>query len=73
MPYKIVKKGRGYKVCKKHSKKCFSAKPLTKQKAQSQMKALYAAESVSFNKIVNEVLNEEKLKIQTRNFSSNPS
>jgi hypothetical protein len=63
MPYRIVKRGSGYKVCKKSSKKCFSKKPLNKEKAQSQMKALYASESISFEKIVDGVLNEKKFKI----------
>jgi hypothetical protein len=44
MPYKVYKKGSGYKACKKNGKKCFSKKPLTKEKAQKQTKALYASE-----------------------------
>ena len=46
MPYKVYKKGSGYKACKKNGKKCFSEKPLSKEKAHSQMKALYASESM---------------------------
>lgn len=56
MPYKVYKKGSGYKACKKDGKKCYSKKPLSKEKAQSQMKALYASESV---------VNEEKVKPNT--------
>jgi len=41
MPYKIKKTGKGYKVCKKtNTSKCFSKKPLSKSKAQAQMKAI---------------------------------
>ena len=46
MPYAVYKKGSGYKACKKDGKKCFSKKPMPKTKAQAQMKALYASESV---------------------------
>ena len=46
MPYNLKKYKSGYKVCKKNSSKCFSKKPLTKQKAENQMKALYANESM---------------------------
>lgn len=44
MPYKIRKKGSGYKVCKKDDNKCFSKKPLSKERAKNQMKAIYASE-----------------------------
>jgi hypothetical protein len=40
MPYKIKKTGSGYKVCKKVGSKCFSKKPLSKNKAMAQMKAI---------------------------------
>lgn len=45
MPYKVYKKGSGYKVCKKNSNKCFSKKPLGKKKATAQMKAILANEA----------------------------
>ena len=49
MPYFIKESGKGYKVCKtKDKKKCFSKKPLTKNKAIKQMRAIYMSE---FNKI----------------------
>jgi len=57
MPYSIKKKGKGHKVCKKGSNKCFSKKPMSKGKAARQMKAIYANESL-FHKIVNHVLQE---------------
>ena len=45
MPYILRKIKDGYKVCKKNEpKKCFSKKPLTKEKATRQMKAIYANE-----------------------------
>jgi hypothetical protein len=46
MPYKVYKKGSGYKTCKKGGNKCFSNKPMSKEKAQTQMKAMYANESL---------------------------
>jgi len=45
MPYKIKKSGSGYKVCKKVGSKCFSKKPLSKKKAQAQMRAIGMHES----------------------------
>lgn len=58
MPYSIKKKGSGYKVCKKDSSKCFSKKPMTKEKANRQMKAIYANES-AYNRLVNNILLEQ--------------
>lgn len=46
MPYNVKQSGKGYKVFKKGSSKSYSKKPLTKTKAQDQMKALYANESL---------------------------
>lgn len=51
MPYKVYKKGSGYKACKKNGKKCFSKKPMSKEKAQDQMKALYASESLVIEEV----------------------
>lgn len=49
MPYKIKKAGSGYKVCKKQGKqKCFSKKPLSKQRATAQMRAIMANEKFNF-------------------------
>lgn len=48
MPYDIVKVSRdGYKVCKPDSKRCFSKKPLSMERAQKQQAALYASEQRS--------------------------
>lgn len=45
MPYEIDKVVGGFKVGKKGVRKqYFSAKPLTREKALAQMRALYAAE-----------------------------
>ena len=45
MPYILRKqKTRGYKVCKRGSRKCFSKRPLTKRMAKRQMRALYLHE-----------------------------
>ena len=45
MPYKIVKVKNGFKVCKLYEKnKCFSNKPLPKQKAIMQKKAIIISE-----------------------------
>lgn len=46
MPYEIKKFKDGYKVCKKGGKKCFSNKPIPKDRAEAQMRALYASESL---------------------------
>lgn len=47
MPYILRKqKTRGYKVCKRGSRKCFSKRPLTKRMAKRQMRALYLHERV---------------------------
>jgi hypothetical protein len=47
MPYTLRKQGRrGYKVCKKRTRKCFSKRGLTKRMAVRQMRALYLNERV---------------------------
>lgn len=47
MPYILRKqKTRGYKVCKRGTRKCFSKRPLTKYMAKRQMRALYLHERV---------------------------
>ena len=46
MPYTLRKqRRRGYKVCKKGTRKCFSKRALTKRMAVRQMRALYLNES----------------------------
>ncbi len=47
MPYKIRKKGSGYKVCKTTGK-CFSKKPLSKKKAIAQRAAIQINASVNY-------------------------
>ena len=57
MPYVVLKKGSGYKVCKKNSNKCFSKSPLSKSQAVKQQKALYANESmISFKEFYEQQL-----------------
>ena len=47
MPYILRKqKTRGYKVCKRGTRKCFSKRPLTKRTAKRQMRALYLHERI---------------------------
>lgn len=58
MPYKIRKKGKGYKVCK-ISGKCFSKKPISYKRAVSQMRAIRANETNEFTRIIMQILNEE--------------
>jgi hypothetical protein len=62
MPYKIAKKGSGYKVCKKQGGKCFSKKPLTKKKAIAQRAAIVLNSSYEgsnfFEKIIELTINE---------------
>ena len=52
MPYVLRKQSkqskqskRGYKVCKKGTRKCFSKRALTKRMAIRQMRAMYLNES----------------------------
>lgn len=47
MPYTIVKRGTGYKVQKKGSKKVFSKKPMPKARAERQMRAILANEKIN--------------------------
>ncbi len=42
MPYKVEKSGSGYKVVTKGTGKEHSNKPMSKKKAQAQMRAMYA-------------------------------
>lgn len=59
MPYKIRKKGSGYKVCKV-SGKCFSKKPMSKEKAVKQMAAIRINTKESknyFEQLIESVLN----------------
>jgi hypothetical protein len=47
MPYTLRKQPRrGYKVCKKGTRKCFSKRALTKRMAIRQMRALYLNEAI---------------------------
>ena len=60
MPYKIRKKGKGYKVCKT-SGKCYSKKPLSKKMAQKQRAAIAINTYEKFNyfsNLIKSVLNE---------------
>jgi len=51
MPYVLRKQSRrGYKVCKKGTRKCFSKRALTKRMAIRQLRALYLNESMSVKK-----------------------
>lgn len=65
MPYNIVKKGSGYKVCKP-SGKCFSKKKLTKKMAKKQQAAISinARESTNyFESLIESLLNEQQSSI----------
>lgn len=42
MPYKVQKFGSGYKVVSTDTGKVHSNKPMSKEKAQAQMRAMYA-------------------------------
>ena len=53
MPYNIRKKGSGYKVCKKGSNKCFSKKPLSKERANKQRAAIAINSHESLNQFDN--------------------
>jgi hypothetical protein len=60
MPYKIKKSGKGYKVCKKVGGKCFSKKPISKNKAKAQLKAIgfhtHESKKISLQDLIEEVL-----------------
>jgi hypothetical protein len=61
MPYKVVKKGSGYKVCKP-SGKCFSKKSLSKKMAKKQRSAIaiHTHDSVNyFEQLIESFLNEQ--------------
>lgn len=49
MPYSVRKSGGGYKVTNKDSGKTYSKKPLSKAKANAQMRAIYANTDEAFN------------------------
>lgn len=48
MPYVIEKVEKGFKVCKADKSKCFSKKPLTKEKAIAQKKAIIINEKKKY-------------------------
>ena len=57
MPYSVLKKNGGYKVClTKKPSKCFSKKPLSKQRAISQSKAIRIHTHESFNQAAARIL-----------------
>lgn len=60
MPYKIKKTKGGYKVCKKRGNKCFSKKPLPKEKAKAQLSAIglhtHESKTISLQNLIEEVL-----------------
>jgi hypothetical protein len=45
MPFKVVKVKGGFKVKKDGTREYFSTKPLTKEMATKQMRAIYASEN----------------------------
>jgi hypothetical protein len=61
MPFKVTKRGGGYKVCKP-SGKCYSKKTMSKQQAERQQRAMYAnyqpTHKESFDQVVNSLLKE---------------
>lgn len=48
MPWNIAKSGNGYKVRNKETGKTYSKKPLSKEKANKQMAAIYANYNESY-------------------------
>ena len=68
MPYKVYKKEGKYKVCKTDdTSECFSKKPMSKSKAEDQMKAIYASENPKsesydtiFDKVMEQISPEER-------------
>lgn len=45
MPYELKKVKGGWKVCKKDGSKCFSEKPLPRERALAQLRAIMASEN----------------------------
>jgi hypothetical protein len=45
MPYEVREQEKGFKVCKKGSRRCYSNDPLPLNRAERQLKALYASEA----------------------------
>lgn len=45
MPYEIREREKGFQVCKKGSRRCYSNDPLPLNRAERQLKALYASEA----------------------------
>jgi hypothetical protein len=45
MPYEIRERKKGFQVCKKGSRRCYSNDPLPLNKAKRQLRALYSAEA----------------------------
>ena len=45
MPYHVVKSGSGYKVHNKRTGKTYSKRPLSRERAEAQMRAMYANSS----------------------------
>lgn len=45
MPYEIRERKKGFQVCKKGSRRCYSNDPLPLNRAERQLKALYASEA----------------------------
>jgi hypothetical protein len=57
MPYSVLKKGKGYKVClTKNPSKCFSKKPLSKQRAIAQSKAIRINSHESFDQTYRRII-----------------
>lgn len=56
MPYKISKVKGGYKVKNKKTGKSYSKKPMSKEKAEAQQRAIYANTNESFEKRLNIIL-----------------
>ena len=66
MPYKTYKKGSGYKACKVDGKKCFSKKSLPKERAEAQVKALYASEAANESLDTSAVGSNLKFKVKLK-------
>lgn len=45
MPYEIRERDKGFQVCKKGSRRCYSNNPLPLNRAERQLRALYASEA----------------------------
>ena len=56
MPWHVVKSGNGYKVKNKKTGKTYSKKPMSKKKAEAQLKAIYVNTNEALDRALDAIL-----------------